>query len=441
MSWMLKITEGPMKGAEIALADGMRVKVGSSETCDIVVADSTLSGEAFDLDVAPAAVTLIEPDGKASELLPFEARSFGTTTFAVGPEDGDWTQVTKRAEPPKAAEPAAGEPHAEPRRGEAEKAEGEGPAAGNPSETGEASKPNAPAERKRHGCGCGCLGVILLMLALVILAALFLLLPRVVEEGGNEYVDRVRPYSERTWDVCERFYRSRLKDGGSGRDVPATTAPGAGHSTLADIAREYSLTLATDGPAAVLSGNLARRTERLAIRALALAAEPTVRFDLTDDETLKSAADDLLFACTDGRLKAFAASNRVVALRGYAPDAVALERAVRALDADVPGIDRLDTSRVVVGGPAPEQDAEEVVASDAETPTPVLRKKRPPKRLAPSRPDYPVAGVLTKPYPCVVLRNGMRLCEGAMIETAEIVKIEADKLTLKEGERTFEWVP
>ena len=408
MSWMLKITEGPMKGAEIALADGMRVKVGSSETCDIVVADSTLAGEAFDLDVAPAAVTLIEPDGKASELLPFEARSFGTTTFAVGPEDGDWTQVTKRAEPPKAAEPAAGEPH---------------------------------AERKRHGCGCGCLGVILLLLALVILAALFLLLPRVVEEGGNEYVDRVRPYSERTWDVCERFYRSRLKDGGSGRDVPATTAPGAGHSTLADIAREYSLTLATDGPAAVLSGNLARRTERLAIRALALAAEPTVRFDLTDDETLKSAADDLLFACTDGRLKAFAASNRVVALRGYAPDAVALERAVRALDADVPGIDRLDTSRVVVGGPAPEQDAEEVVESDAETPTPVLRKKRPPKRLASSRPDYPVAGVLTKPYPCVVLRNGMRLCEGAMIETAEIVKIEADKLTLKEGERTFEWVP
>ena len=89
MSWMLKVTEGPLKGAEIALVDGMRAKVGSSDACDIVIADATLAAEAFDLDVSPAAVTLVEPDGKATELLPFEARSFGTTTFVVGPEDGD----------------------------------------------------------------------------------------------------------------------------------------------------------------------------------------------------------------------------------------------------------------------------------------------------------------------------------------------------------------
>ena len=205
--------------------------------------------------------------------------------------------------------------------------------------------------------------------------------------------------------------------------------------------KSHNLTLAKDGGRPVLGGNLRRRTERLAIRALALAADPLVRLDLTDDESLKTSADELLFACTDGQLKAVAASNRVVTLRGYVPDAAALERTIRALDADVPGIDRLDTSRVMVGGPAPEPK-EAVEEDEPETPTPVLKKKRVPKRkLSAARPDYPVAGVLTKPYPCVVLRNGMRLCEGALIGTAEIIKIEADRLTLRESGRTFEWEP
>ena len=436
MSWMLKVTEGPLKGAEIALVDGMRAKVGSSDACDIVIADATLAAEAFDLDVSPAAVTLVEPDGKATELLPFEARSFGTTTFVVGPEDGDWSKVSKRTEP-KAAE-APDDSHAEaPSRGE------EGTAAEDAAETPRESavdsdhEPSKPAERKTRGCGCGCLVVVVILL---LLAILFVLLPRFVAAGRNRHVDRVRPYSEKAWNWCVALCEKPQRQGNDRAPLRPLSRQSPGQS-LAQLAAEHRLTLVTDGRTAVLAGNLRRRTERLAIRALALAADPLVRLDLTDDESLRTAADELLFACTDGQLKAVAASNRVVTLQGYSPDAAALERTIRALDADVPGIDRLDTSRVMVGGPAPVPD-EAVAEDEPEAPTPVLKKRRPSKRkLVASRPDYPVAGVLTKPYPCVVMRNGMRLCEGALIGTVEIIKIEADKLTLREGGRTFEWEP
>ena len=71
MSYLLKIVEGPMKGAEIALVPGTRVKVGSADSCDIVVADASLPGVAFELDVTDSAVTLILPAGDAKTMHPF----------------------------------------------------------------------------------------------------------------------------------------------------------------------------------------------------------------------------------------------------------------------------------------------------------------------------------------------------------------------------------
>jgi len=102
---------------------------------------------------------------------------------------------------------------------------------------------------------------------------------------------------------------------------------------------------------------------------------------------------------------------------------------LRALAADVKGVERLDTTGVIVGGPAP---------TAAATPSVQATRTRTAKA---SSPDYPIAGILTAPYPCVVLRNGLRLTEGASIGTALLVKIEADKLTLKDGGATVEWKP
>ena len=55
--------------------------------------------------------------------------------------------------------------------------------------------------------------------------------------------------------------------------------------------------------------------------------------------------------------------------------------------------------------------------------------------------DYPIAGILTAPYPCVVMRDGQRVMEGALIGTAVLVKIEADRLRMRDGGTEFEWKP
>ena len=61
--------------------------------------------------------------------------------------------------------------------------------------------------------------------------------------------------------------------------------------------------------------------------------------------------------------------------------------------------------------------------------------------VAVGRPGNLIAGILTAPYPCVVMRNGHRVMEGAQIGTAILEKIEADRLVLSEAGKTFEWRP
>ena len=418
MSWLLKIVDGPMKGAEIALVNGMKVRVGSDDACDIVVADGALPAAAFDLDATESAVTLLTPDGDARVLRPFEAAAFGASAFVVGPAEGPWQEIVW----PKPEEPAAESPAETPDEPPAA-AEPEAPAEV-PGET--ASGDAAPAPRRRRGCGCGCLVAVLLLLLLV---AVLALLCRLYPEQSAPWVEKGRACATRAWTFC----RERFASGG--RPAAETALP---PPSLGKIAEEHGLELVdAESPAPLLKGNVARRTERLAIRALALAAKPTVRFDLTDDETLLKASDELLFVVTEGALKAVAASNRVVEIAGYAPNPAKLEQAVRALNADVAGIDRLVTARVTVGGkPPPSVEKTAFVASARPAPENV-----PAAHAAAGKRDFPIAGILTVPYPCVVMRNGLRLAEGAQVGTAFIEKIESDRLVLRDGRTTFEWRP
>ena len=419
MSWLLKIVDGPMKGAEIALVNGMKVRVGSGDACDIVVADGALPSVAFDLDATESAVTVLSPEGEARVLRPFEAATFGTSAFVIGPAEGPWQEIVW----PKPETPVEA-PAEEPEPASDEKSVVEETDSG--SEAGQASESVAPAPRKRRGCGCGCLVAVLL---LFLLAAVLVWLCRTYPEQTGPWVEKGRTSAMRAWTFC----RSRFAAGRESSAEVALPPPG-----LDKIAEEHGLVLKdADGPAPLLKGNVARRTERLAIRALALAAKPTVRFDLTDDETLLKASDELLFVVTEGALKAVAASNRVVEIAGYAPNPAKLEQAVRALNADVAGIDRLVTTGVTVGGkPPPSVEKTVFVASARPAPENV-----PAPTAGGAKRDYPIAGILTVPYPCVVMRNGLRLAEGAQVGTAVIEKIASDRLVLRDGKVTFEWRP
>jgi len=424
MEFLLKIVEGPMKGAEIALVEGVAVSFGSGDDCDIVVHDATVPARACEFEVDASGVRIAVGGGTAEPLPPFEIRSFGTTSLAVGPVSGAWQELIKPVRP--AVERADPEPVS---------AE-EKPASRPQEEETSRSDGSATPRKRRTGCLAFVL-LLILLIAAVILAWFFW--PKVIERCPKAEEIRVTCVEKvKSW--CASFRK---------QDAPASAKPVAPKQSLVEIARDHHLVLTNYSLSSInyplLSGNLARRTERLAVRALALAADPSVKFDLTDDETLFAAASELIFACSDGALKVDAAAKRVVTLSGYAPSTAALEKALRALNADVKGIEKADTTRVRVGGTPPKAVAKTpfvreqppgehpVVAIPAHTPEPPAPK--------PATRDYPIAGILTEPYPCVVMRNGLRLVEGAQIGKAVLLKIEADKLTLEDGGRKVEWKP
>jgi len=410
-----------MKGAEIALVEGVAVSFGSGDDCDVIVQDATVPAKACEFEVDASGVRIAVGGGSAETLPPFEVRSFGTTSFAVGPVDGEWQELIKPVRP--AIE-----------RADPEDKDGKPPSDSTTAPQASDADGEAATSSKSPYL---LLAVILLFVAAVVVLLAWLFWPRIVEKYPEAESARVAVVEKvGSWTCPCRTQSSSI--------LPAAPSP-----SLADLAKQHGLTLERSNPANpsnLLRGNLTRRTERLAVRALALAADPNVKFDLTDDETLLSAASELLFACSDGALKVESASNRAVTISGFAPSRGALERAIRALNADVKGIEKLDASRVKVGGTAPaavvgtpfvrEQPPGEhpVVAIPAHTPNPPLPKAK-------KQRDYPIAGILTVPYPCVVMRNGVRLVEGAQIGGVVLVKIEADKLTLRDGNQDIEWRP
>lgn len=411
MNWLLKIIEGPMKGAEVALVSGTTVKFGNGETCDIVIADASMPAVVGELEVTDGGVSLIRGGGEPEPLPAFEIRDFGTTALAVGPADGAWKDVVRKAPAAEApASPAAEAPASEPVADESEA---------------------EPVARKSRG-GLGCLAALLLIVLLAVLVWYFW--PQV--KAHCPQAETVRA------NVCQKassWYasvRAEIRSGTDGKPAEAEARPAQPDLTLAELAARHHLAFVSE-PQPALSGNFARRTERLAVRALALAIDPGVRLNLTDDETLKSAAGELLFAATDGAISVKSAKDRRLVLAGYAPTPEALTRALRALDADVRGIEALDTAEIRLGGTPPPQVAKTEFATIPEEALP-----KPPENSKTSpRKEYLIAGILTEPYPCVVMRNGQRLVEGAQIGTASLVKIAADRLTLKDGGETFEWRP
>ncbi len=424
-----------MKGAEIALVGGRRIRIGSGDDCDIILADASVPSVACELDVSDTAVMLLEDGKDARTLTPFEIQTFGTSALALGPADEPWQPLHA----PRAEEPAPKQDDASPPAKD-EPIEAPPPVAG----LGE-SKPKEKSARRSRGC---LWGLFLLLLLVLVLGALWFWWPQIT--ARYPFVESWRVTSvEKTTQLWNSYFASE-------KPVVEPVAPAP---TLRELADQYHLTLTEDAGVSKLTGNVRRRTERLAIRALALARDPRVVFDLTDDETLLSCARELLFVVTEGDIKATAASNRVVTLTGRSPSREDFEEVVRALYADVRGLGRLETKGVLIDETLPviAPTKEIVVGKKNENalqlitpPTPKVRAKNEPKVMAPTKAkakatpakrEYAIAGILMKPYPCVVMRSGLRLAEGAHVGKATIVRIEADCLILQEGQTQFTWRP
>lgn len=405
MNFLLKIVEGPNKGAEIALVEGIAVTFGKADECDIVLADPTMPDAPFTVEVTASGVTL---DGERIE--PYHVKSAGSTAFAVGPSDAAWGElVWPQAETAPVAEEPAGE----------RAADDEGRKTG---DEGREAPPAEPASEKsatkrRHGC-LGCLLWLIVLLLILLGFAWF-------------FKDALRPKVEELWKRV-RGDRESLCPGGG--DVPA-------RESLPALAAKYGLALTNDAGRITLSGNFRTRAERLAATAEAYECQPGVELDLSDDESFATAATDALFTLTEGALKVSAATNRVLSVTGLAPSAVALKKTLVALNADLPRLRDVDVSGVKFGrvvSPDEQQDA----AFDSDSDVPATgRIARRGVRTEARAPQFPVCGILTTPYPCLVMKNGTRVLEGATIGDSTILKITGDSVVVTNAGGRFTWRP
>ena len=408
MGYLLKIVEGPNRGAEIALVEGVAVTLGKGDECDIVLADSTLPEEPLSIEANGDAVTV-----NGEQLEQFAVKTLGATSFAVGPSDAPWGELKWPAKGEisrKDAEPQGKETQAEEAHGEEDLRD---------SATPREEKADAPEpEKKKHGC-LGCLVVlVLLVLLLGVLAWLFRA--------------TVRPYAEK---VLAYARESLHVGGGTGGAGMGAALP----MTLSEVASSYGLELEENDGQAKLSGNLKTRAERLRATAEAYEARPGVDLDLSDDESFRAAADDALFTITEGAIKVVAATNRVLSIAGTSPSPFALKRILESLSADLPKLRDIDATGVAYGMVPGNEKSEEGDGDDGETPIGVFHARR--RTSKAKEPSLPVCGILTAPYPCLVMRDGSRVLEGAALGGNVIVKIEADAVTVTNATGRFTWKP
>jgi len=407
MSFLLKIVGGPNRGAEIALVDGVSVTLGKAEDCDIVLADSTLPDAPFSIEASSSGVTL---DGTPLE--PFSVKTAGATSFAVGPSDAPWGELSwpkpevSKEEAPEAAE----EPEKAPEAPEPEKPD-DGEAA---KDAGEDTKDEG--EGKRRG---GCLGCLIAAIVLLfILAGL-----------AWFFREQVRPHAESLWQKARGMVTSSQTAASPGENNGAVRDAA---TQLADIAAKFGLSSTNINGRAALTGNLRTRAERLAATAEAYGAQPGVELDLSDDESFRTAAEDALFTLTEGELKVTAATNRFLSVKGMSQSPMALKKTLEALNADLPKLRGLDVAGVRFGG----DPRKTGTGGDAPVGSLAARNARKASNAA-----LPVCGILTTPYPCLVMKNGQRVLEGASIGDCTILRISADSVVVTNASGRFTWKP
>ncbi len=400
MNFILKIVEGPNKGAEIALVEGVAVTFGKGDDCDIVLADSTLPAAPISIEASSAGVTV---DGEALDV--FHVKTVGSTSFAVGPADEAWGELVWR----KAEE----ESH-ETSKEEGGKNDLDTPRAASPTPPPAEAEGESP-HRKRSGC-LGCLLALMLVVLLLAVVGWFFK------------------------DWLKETYLARTSNGSgessqSGR--AGETGSSKADSALGGIAAKYGLASTESNGVVRLSGNLKTRRERLAATAEAYAAQPGVELDISDDESFRVAAEDALFTLTEGALRVSQATNRFLTVDGSAHTPAALARTLKALNSDLPKLRNVDVKAVRFTAAA---DVEETAQGEGGTSVPAVGARARARKAA-AKPEFPVCGILTAPYPCLVMKNGSRVLEGASVGGFVVEKIEADSVTVTNSTGRFTWKP
>ena len=393
MKFLLKIVQGPNAGAEVALVECMNLTFGCGEDCDIILSDASVGEKAFELEVTSERVVALMPGGKTVKLEPYHVTQVGASALVVGPQEGAWkTLVWPKTEVETAKE-------------DEEKVETE----------------EKEPESAKKCFPFGCAFVIFAFTALLALGFF----------AWKKYPAETKEYSLKAWCEAKKIYSAASKK--FKREPIAIVTERV--ESLDDIAKECGFTVIRTGEDVSVKGDFKTRVKRLEATARACAAHPGVKVDFSDAESLVSAVNEFLFLVTEDKLKLEKLEGRKAFLSGRAASCGHLEKILRSMSEDVPKISNVDCSRVSLGGEvcqltSSNDDAGEVLA---------LKRKNVAKSTP--TPKMPIAGILTVPYPCLVLNDGTRAMEGARFGEFTIEKIKPDSITVRGADGTFEWRP
>ena len=415
MNFLLKIVEGPNKGAEIALVEGVAITLGKMDDCDVVLADSTLPDEPLEISATADAVLV-----GGIPLEPFNVRTSGSTSIAVGPADAPWAPLvwTKPEETSDSHIDESSDRQTVETKDDGTIQQSDNVTTGQ-SDNQTIRQSDNQTKKRRSFLGC-------LLAAIVILLLLLLL--------GWIFRVALRP---RAQALCDKVGLRWSSSGGGVVSAVDTDAPASSGFAIERIADRYGLLLEEDNGRAKLSGNFATRAERLKATAEAYASRPGIDLDFSDDESFRTAAEDSLFTLTEGAMKVTTATNRYLHLTGISKSPLTLQNTLEQLNTDLPklrGFDVSDVKLVSPTDPMPPTGGPDTTGQRTDGQT----VRRPAK---PAQPSLPVCGILTTPYPCLVMRDGRRILEGGIVGDATILSIAADSVTVTNAAGRFTWKP
>ena len=417
MNFLLKIVEGPNKGAEIALVEGVSVTLGKTDDCDVILADPTLPDTPLEVSATADAVLV-----GGVPLEPFNVHSAGSTSIAVGPADAPWGPLVwpKPEETDGSPKSDAESSESEAPKGKDEEQKADDSKTSNGSTDQRSNGQTVDGGRRRRSClGCLIAAIVILLILLVL---------------GWFFRETLRPRARALYERTSVKWRSHGDGSVSAVDVDVPASSGF---AIERFANRHGLTLEEDNGRAKLTGNFATRAERLKVTAEAYASRPGIDLDFTDDESFRTAAEDALFTLTEGAIKVTVATNRYLHLAGISDSPITLKQTLDLLNADLPKLRGFDVSDVKLASPASPMPpaagpAKTVQRSNGQT------VKRPAR---PAAPVLPVCGILTTPYPCLVMRDGRRVLEGGMVGETTILSIAADEVTVTNSAGRFTWKP
>ncbi|MBR6058855.1 MAG: hypothetical protein IKP58_11865 [Victivallales bacterium] len=468
MPKILKILTGPQEGAELELSVGIALRIGTDDSCDVVLVDAMAPAQAMelvqegdDIFVTVAAERIFAGDaplpvGEKTTLPDYTILTIGSTRCAIGDADKPW--------PPLRWIPLDVLLAEKPETKEEEKPQEQTPE--QPEETPlsreQLEKLDELQSKQRAKRGRSRAIVSWLLLILICAAGMWF-------TGRHVWKIAEPKEKEEAEDIAENAHKTRIEK-------------------LRERAEALGLTIEKeeDGSLKRISGNVPKTSQRTIMEQIVKYDCPQVICEMTDDETLARSVKELIWGLTEGRLKLVSLTDRIAKIIGMTNSEDEWKTIVDNIRHDIPRLAKIEGEVVYADvmaaklrealaktgfqdvrveilpgelqfvGYAPKENrqtfvklVEEAVKYFPENAklSNLVKWKDPEMTVegeAPVEPkarQLPITGIVVHPYPCVILADGQRLGTGSQVGGYTIDEISLTEVSLSRNEEKLTWRP